>query len=174
MGYECQGDGKSNRAATMDQIGHQLVELFWGALPTAIIVFLFILFMRWSFWTPFQRVLEQRDAATAGARKSADETLARAGEKVRQYEETLRQVRADIYREQDAARRQALDERARTLTEVREKSRQMIQQARDQISAEVAAAKKDLETEAQRLAGEIARSLLEPAGTGSTQTRENA
>ncbi len=150
----------------MEQIGHQLAELVWGALPTAIIVFFFILFMRWSFWTPFQRVLEQREAATSGARKEAGEMLARADEKVRGYEETLRQVRAEIYREQEAARREALAERGHALTEAREKASQIIQQARAEIAADVAAAKKDLATQAKKLAEEITRSLLSPSAGG--------
>ena len=150
----------------MEQIGHQLAELVWGALPTAIIVFFFILFMRWSFWTPFQRVLEQREAATSGARKEAGEMLARADEKVRGYEETLRQVRAEIYHEQEAARREALDERGHALTEAREKASQIIQHARAEIAADVETAQKDLDTQAKKLAEEITQSLLSPSAGG--------
>ena len=144
----------------MDQIGHQLGELLLGALPTVIIVTLFIIFMRWAFWTPFQRVLEQREAATLGARQDADAMLTRAEEKVREYEEALREVRAEIYREQEEARRQALDQRAQAISEAREKASQMIRKAKAEIASEVETAKKDLDSQAKKLAKEIADSLL--------------
>src|SRR3989338_2376867 len=94
---------------------HQLQGLLWGALPTTLIVLLFFFFLRWAFWKPLERVLAERQAATEGARKEAGERLGKASEKLRQYEESLRQARAEIYRQQEAARHQALDERARIL-----------------------------------------------------------
>ncbi len=132
----------------------------WGALPTTIIVFLFILFMRWAFWTPFQRVLEERETVTAGARKDAEEMMTRAEEKVQQYEDSLREVRAEIYREQETARKQALDERTAAITAAREDAAGVIAKAHAEIAAEVKTARKSLEAEAGKLAGEIAGSLL--------------
>ena len=148
----------------MDQILHQLGGLLWGALPTTIIVFLFILFMRWAFWTPFQRVLEERDAATAGARKGAEEMMARAEQRVREYEDSLREVRAEIYRGQETARKEALDERANAIAQARENAGKIIEKARAEISSEAETAKKELQKEASRLADEITASLLGSSG----------
>lgn len=153
----------------MDQIGQQLGELLLGALPTAVIVTLFIIFMRWAFWTPFQRVLEQREATTIGARKDADEMLTRAEEKVREYDDALREVRAEIYREQEEARKKVLDERTRAIADTREKASQLIQKAKTEIASEVETAKKDLDSQAKKLAKEIAGSLL-----SATSPRGNA
>lgn len=150
----------------MDQIGDQLGELLLGALPTVVIVTLFIIFMRWAFWTPFQRVLEQREAATIGARKDADEMLTRAEEKVREYEEALREVRAEIYREQEEARRKALDERTRAIADTREKTSQMIRKAKAEIASEVETARKDLDSQVKKLAKEITQTLLSGQSTG--------
>jgi F-type H+-transporting ATPase subunit b len=149
----------------MGQIGHQLGELLLGALPTAVIVTLFIIFMRWAFWTPFQRVLEQRESATIGARKDADQMLTRAEEKVREYEDALHEVRTEIYREQEEARKKMLDERTQAIGEARDKAGQMIQKAKTEIAAEVETARKDLDSQAKKLAKEIADSLL--SGQGS-------
>lgn len=150
----------------MDQIGDQLGELLLGALPTVVIVTLFIIFMRWAFWTPFQRVLEQREAATIGARKDADEMLTRAEEKVREYDDALREVRAEIYREQEEARRKALDERTRAIADTREKAGQMIQKAKAEIASEVETARKDLDSQVKKLAKEITQTLLSGQSTG--------
>jgi F-type H+-transporting ATPase subunit b len=144
----------------------QLQGLLWGALPTTIIVLLFFFFLRWAFWRPLERVLAERRAATEGAQKEAGELVAQANEKLRQYEESLRQARAEIYRQQEAARRLALEERARILRDTREKAGEMLRQAKLEIAGDVAAAKKDLDAESRRLAEEITRTLLEPAGGG--------
>ncbi len=128
----------------MDSIVHQLADLLWGALPTAIIVFAFYLFLRWSFWRPLERVLAQRQAATEGARRQAEELMAGADEKLRQYEEALRQARAEIYRQQEAARHAALDERSRILHTTREQAKQALQ------------------AQSQLLAEQVANSLLAP------------
>ena len=144
----------------------QLQGLLWGALPTTLIVLLFFFFLRWAFWKPLERVLAERQAATEGARKEAGELLGQANEKLRQYEESLRQARAEIYRQQEGARRLALDERARILRDTREKAGVMLRQAKLEIAGDVAQAKKDLDAETRRLAEEITRTLLEPTGGG--------
>ncbi len=150
----------------MERIAQQLLELLWGALPTAVIVFLFFFFLRWAFWRPLERVLAQRQAATEGARREADQLLSQVDEKLRQYEEALRQARGEVYHQQEAARQQALDERNRILRETREKANQMIRQAKLEIIDDVAQARKELEAESRRLADEITRTLLQPARAG--------
>ena len=146
----------------MDSIVHQLADLLWGALPTAIIVFAFYLFLRWSFWRPLERVLAQRQAATEGARRQAEELMTGADEKLRQYEEALRQARAEIYRQQEAARHAALDERSRILHTTREQANQSARQARLDIARDVEQAKQTLGAQSQLLAEQIANSLLAP------------
>lgn len=150
----------------MEGIVQQLKGLLLGALPTTAIVLFFFLFLRWAFWRPFERVLAERRAATEGAHREADQLLGQADEKLRHYEEALRRARAEIYRQQEAARQQALDERARILRDTREKANQMVRQAKLDIANDVALAKKELEAESRQLAEEITRTLLEPARRG--------
>ncbi len=159
----------------MDQVLQQLLDLllplFWGALPTVLIVFFLFFFLRWAFWRPFERVLAERQAATEGTRKDAETILAAANEKLHKYEEALRQARADIYREQEAARSAALEERSRTLRDTRQQAAESVRQAKLVVAGEVEQAKKELETESQRLAEQIARTLLAPAGTAGPDGR---
>jgi len=79
------------------EILHQLGELFLAALPTVVIVFLFYLFLRASFFKPMERVLAERRARTEGARRAADSAQAAAHEKVRAYQEALKKARAGVY-----------------------------------------------------------------------------
>ena len=137
-------------------LGQQLLDLFLGALPTVIIVFFLFFFLRWAFWGPLERALAERQAATEGARKQAEQVIAKANEKMRQYEDALRQARAEVYRQQ------AVEERTDMVREARERANDSIRQAKLEIARDVDEAKKALEAESERLAEEIARSLLAP------------
>jgi len=141
-----------------------LLPLFLQALPTVIIVFFMFFFLRWAFWQPFERVLAERQARTEGARQEAEALLVAANQKLHDYEEALRHARAEVYRELQASRRQALEERQQAVRQAREQASQMLRQAKLEITRDVEQAKKQLDAESQRLAEEIARALLSPAG----------
>ncbi len=149
-------------------IGSQLLDLLIGALPTVIIVFFLFFFLRWAFWGPLERVLAERQAATEGARKQAEQVIAKASEKMRQYEDALRQARAEVYHQQEAGRQQAVEERNQIVREARERANESIRQAKLEIAGDVEQAKKTLEGESERLAEEIAQSLLAPPAAGMT------
>ena len=156
----------------MEQLLHQLETIILGAVPTAIIVFIFYLFLRWSFFRPFERVLGEREEAIEGTRKAAVQMLAEAEAKAEQHESAMRQARGEIYRQRELARRQALAERIRILRETRERANQMIRETKTVLQRDVEQAKKDLEQESERLADEIARLLLAPAaGASSPEAR---
>ena len=147
-------------------IASQLLDLLIGALPTVIIVFLLFFFLRWALWGPLERVLAERQAATEGARKQAEQVIAKANEKMRQYEDALRQARAEVYRQQEAGRHAAVEERTRIVREARERANESIRQAKLEIARDVEQAKKALEGESERLAEQIAQSLLTPPPAG--------
>ena len=54
------------------EIFSQLGELFLAAVPTVIVVFLFYLFLKWSFFGPIERVLHERAARIEGAQKERE------------------------------------------------------------------------------------------------------
>jgi len=149
----------------MEQLIRQIETIVLGAVPTAIIVFVFYLFMRWCLWRPLTRVLAEREQAIVGTRQAAEQLLAEAEAKTQQYERALGQARAEIYRQRELARRQALEERGRILREARARANQMIREAKTALLQDVEQAKKDLEQESARLADEIARLLLAPAAS---------
>ncbi|MFQ5664735.1 MAG: ATP synthase F0 subunit B [Terriglobia bacterium] len=144
----------------MEKILQELLDLLWGAVPTTLIVFFLFFFLRWAFWQPFERVLAARQAATEGTRREAGEILNRSNQKLRQYEEAVRQARAEIYRQQEAGRRQALEERSQILRQTRERAVAMLRQAKLEIGRDVEQAKQELESESERLAEAITRTLL--------------
>src|SRR5260370_7949275 len=105
----------------MQEIVLQLGELFLQAVPTVLIILACYLMMGPLFFKPLLKVMAEREARTAGARKAAQAAEAAAAEKVKQYQEALRQARALGYSEQEAARKKLLDERAAVLKEARNK-----------------------------------------------------
>jgi F0F1-type ATP synthase membrane subunit b/b' len=148
------------------EIVNQLGELFLAAVPTVIIVFLFYLFLRWSFFTPIERVLAERHKRAEGARADAEASRAAAHEKQRVYNETLKKARAEVFTEQESLRRRALDERQGTITHAREAAQTALQEAKKGIEADVKAARAELESSSDSLANDIAEAILAGLASG--------
>ena len=152
----------------MPDLVHQLGELFLGAVPVALIVLVFYLVLRSLFFQPLLKVMAERDARTLGAQKSAEAAQTAAAEKIRQYEEALKQARAKVYAEQEAARKKLMEERAAFLKDARAKAAAEVNAGKQSIEKEFAAAKTELQATAAQLSVEIARRVLQspiaPAG----------
>ena len=154
----------------MQEIVHQLGELFLQAVPTVLIVLAFYLILRALFFKPLLAVIAERDARTVGARKAAEAAEAAAAEKVKQYQEALKKARAQVYGEQEAARKKLLDERAARLKDARSKAAARVAEAKEQTAKELAEALKELHSSVTQLAMEIARRALRmprPGGPAS-------
>ncbi len=136
------------------------------ALPTVFVVLIFYFFLRTQFFRPLEKAMSERRARIEGARKSAEASRAAAQEKLRAYEEALKKARSKIYAEQDAARRVVLEERGTLIRQARERAQQTVRAGKEQIAAEVAAARQRLEVESQSLAAEIVRAILAAPGEG--------
>src|SRR6266849_1370986 len=144
----------------MQGIGHQLGELFLQAVPTVLIILLFYFILRAVFFRPLLAVMAERDARTAGAQKASEAARAAAAEKVKQYQQALKQARGKVYAEQEAARKKLLDERAAQLKDARNKAAAEVGAAKERVAAELAAARGDVESTVGQLSAEIARRLL--------------
>jgi F-type H+-transporting ATPase subunit b len=158
----------------MPTLVQQIGELFLRAVPVALIVLIFYFILRSLFFKPILAVMAERDARTSGAQKSAEAAQAAAAEKIRQYQEALRQAKAKVYADQEAERKKLLDERAATLKDARTKASAQVNTAKDRVAGELEAAKKDMEGMVSELAAEIANRALQvsPLATGpSRETR---
>lgn len=145
----------------MGEMGHQLGELFLGAVPTVLILFVFYVVLRFLFFQPLLAVMAEREARTAGAQKAAEAAQAAAAEKIKQYQNALRQARTKLYAEQEAARKKLLDERAALLKASRNLASNEVSAAKEKVAQELAAAQRELEAGVPQLAAEIARRVLE-------------
>ena len=153
------------------EIINQLGELFLAAVPTVIIVFLFYLFLRWSFFKPMERVLSERHKRAEGARIEAEASRVAVHEKLRTYNDALKKARVEIFAEQESQRRRTLDERQATINAARATAQSALQEAKKGIAADVKAARVELERSKDTLANEIAEAILagSPSGPRSSQ-----
>lgn len=148
-----------------DQIG----ELLLGAVPTIVLVTLFYFFLKAFLFKPLEKILEQRAARIEGARKEAEAYQVEAADKEKAYAEALKKARSEMFAEQEAARRAALDERSRIVKQARDAATERIRTAKARIEQEAAAARTALDRETESLAGEIVKLVLErrpPASRG--------
>jgi len=153
------------------EILNQLGDLFLAAVPTVILVFLFYLFLRWSFFGPMERVLSERHKRAAGALQEAEASRVAVQEKLRAYNEALRKVRGEIFVEQEAAHRKVLEERQAAVSAARFAAQQELQGAKKALAAEVEAARASLEQSIVVLAAEIAENILAGGSSGPGGTR---
>src|SRR6202158_4291424 len=156
----------------MQEIVHQLGELFLQAVPTVLIVLAFYLILRALFFKPLLAVMAERDARTARARTAAAPADAAAAEKVKQYQEALKRARAQVYAEQEAARKKVLDERGALLKEARNAAAAGGADAQEHAAKDMAAALLELKSPVEQLAAEIVRRVLQIAPRPGGPARE--
>jgi F0F1-type ATP synthase membrane subunit b/b' len=156
----------------MQEIVRQLGELFLQAVPTVLIILLFYFILRAIFFKPLLAVMAERDARTVGARKAAEAAQAAAIEKIKQYQDALKQARGQVYAEQEAARKKVLDERAAVIKEARAAAAAQVAAGKERIAGELAAARREIEATVAQLSAEIARRILQSPPRPGSSARE--
>lgn len=130
------------------------------SIPTIVLVLILHFYLKKMLFGPLDRVLAERDAATTGARKAAEESLARADRRAAEYETAIRDARADVYREQEQIRLQLIADQDARMKEARSRVDTMIAEAKTRIHGEVETARKSLEGSSGVLADQITDSIL--------------
>lgn len=156
----------------MQEIVHQLGELFLQAVPTVLIILLFYFILRAIFFKPLLKVMAERDARTVGAQKAAEVAQAAAIEKAKQYQDALKHARGQVYAEQEAARKKLLDERTALVKEARAAAAAQVGTNKERIAGDFAAARREIETTVSKLSTEIARRILQSPSRPGSSTRE--
>ena len=144
----------------MEQTLQALGGILLKAIPTFVLVLILHFYLKKMLFQPLDRVLAQRDEATSGARKAAEESFAKAEKRAAEYEAAIRDARADVYKEQEAARNQLLADQEAYLKDARKSMEEMIGAAKARLDAETAIARRTLEASAGVLADQIATQVL--------------
>jgi F-type H+-transporting ATPase subunit b len=130
------------------------------AIPTFLLVIGLHFYLKSVFFRPLERVLSARFEATEGARQLAEQSLAKAAAREAEHQAAIRAARAEIYQEQEQLRRSLEEERSNALNAARKNVEARIDEAKAQIAAEVAEAKQNMAADSERLANQIADSIL--------------
>lgn len=144
----------------MDEILHQLAELLLKAIPTFVLVVLLHFYLKFVFFKPLAKVLQQRYEATEGARKAAEQSMERAAAKTAEYEAAIRAARSEIYQAQAQIHKQMQEREAAEMTTARQQAEAAIQRAKAELALDVEAAKAGLARESEALADQIAAAVL--------------
>ena len=147
----------------MDKILRQIGELLISAIPT-----IFGLLIVWASYLflvhrKLQQVLERRHALTEGAIEQARKEIAAAEARTAEYEQRVREARAQIYKAQQARRQQVLEQRNTALAEARRQAGEMVKSSRAVLEKDITAAKIVLEQQAAVLADQVIATVLKPA-----------
>jgi F-type H+-transporting ATPase subunit b len=109
---------------------------------------------------PINRILEERDRRTKGRLSEAMKTVQLVEEKMRNYENQLRQARSEGYAAMERERAGLSKERERKLAEVKSEIGAFVSQERERIKAEADEVRGALGATAQERAREISEQIL--------------
>jgi F-type H+-transporting ATPase subunit b len=147
----------------MDAILRQIGELLISAIPTIIGLLIVWTGYRFIVHGKLQQVLEQRHALTEGAIERAQQEIAAAETRTAEYEQRVREARAQIYKAQQANRQRTMDERNAALAEARKQAGETVKKARGVLEKDMLDAKAVLEQQANVLADRVIETVLKPA-----------
>ncbi len=150
----------------MDTILRQIGELLISSIPTIISLLIVWVGYRYIVHGKLQQVLEQRHALTQGAIQRAQEEIAKAEARTAEYEQRVREARAEIYKTQQANRQRVMDTRNAALAEARQQAGDKVKEARASLVSTVASSKAALRDQADALADKVIETVLKPAAAG--------
>jgi F-type H+-transporting ATPase subunit b len=109
---------------------------------------------------PILKVMAERETAIRSAQDLAERSASEARAAAAEFEQRTAAARAEIYRQMDEMRRQAMGERAETLAATRAEAETQIAAAAATIQAETDEARRRLSAEAEQLGAEVAERIL--------------
>ena len=125
-----------------------------------IIILVMIYVLNATLYKPINQILASREKRTRGRLTEAQEITQGVSEKMREYERSLRQARAEAYAQTESDRAAAMKERQQKLNEMRAQLTQTIAQEKKTIAQQAGEAHVTLEAESRRLAREIGSRVL--------------
>jgi F-type H+-transporting ATPase subunit b len=151
----------------MEEQLKQVGELLLSSIPTIICLLVVWMSYRFLVHPRLSQVLAERHARTEGAIQQAQADIASAEKRVAEYEQKLREARAQIFAVQEKARNQVIEARNNTLAQARKQAEDSARAARATMEQETAATKATLQKQADALADEIIRTVLKPGSASA-------
>jgi|AP59_1055472.scaffolds.fasta_scaffold67885_2 F-type H+-transporting ATPase subunit b len=133
-------------------------------LPTllsvgAAVIFLTLVLNQFLF-KPVRGIIDDRERRTKDARDQLDGASALQTQRLDEIEMRLKDTRREAYDIRDAAQRAGRAERDERMMEARQTAQEIVEKAREELAGDLETARKDLESEADRLSQMIAERVL--------------
>jgi F-type H+-transporting ATPase subunit b len=151
----------------MQEIFRQLEGYFIGAVPTALLFIVLVLAYQFLIQGPLTATLKERRARTEGAVEAAHKAIERAESRAAEYATKLRQARAEIFKAREERIKQWNAERDAALDVARKAAGTRVNQAKGELEAEAAEARKIVQASVSELASRVVRAVLPAAAGGS-------
>jgi F-type H+-transporting ATPase subunit b len=144
----------------MDATLQALAALLFQAIPT-IVFFLFLaVYLKYIFFKPMAKMLEQRRKETEGVRDIARQAFEEADKKTSEFDRAIQLARAEIARENEVLRRRWADEQAEIVADARADAAKHIERAKLRVAEEIEQAKSEMDTSIDRLSTQIVETLV--------------
>lgn len=111
-------------------------------------------------WKPMLAYLEERDHATVGARKHAEELAARAAARLAEYEAALTRANAEVTDYRSKRRADAQKVYTATIADARSASEKRVSEAVARVRADAESARAEVLPAARALAADVAGQVL--------------
>lgn len=137
-----------------------LADLLIRSVPTIIFFIVLTYYLKYMFFRPLQKVLDERRRATEGVRGLASEANEAADRQLSEFEQALQRARNEIYKYNDDLRRQWNEEQLMLLDQARAEAAEKLKAAKQLINEELEAAEAELRASVEPLSEEIIQTLL--------------
>jgi F-type H+-transporting ATPase subunit b len=144
----------------MDATLHALVGLLIKSIPTILFFILLTFYLKYVYFKPIARILEERKKATEGVRDIARQASEAADKKTSEFEHALQIARAELHQEHEALREKWAKEQAEAIAHARAEAGRQIEDARRQIAVEVQHAQSELDLRVEDLSRQVVDVLL--------------
>jgi F-type H+-transporting ATPase subunit b len=151
----------------MQEIFQKLEGYFIGAVPTSLLFIVLVLAYQFLIQGPLTATLKERRARTEGAVEAAHKAIEKAEARAAEYAAKLRQARAEIFKAREERIKQWNTERDAALDVARKATGTRVNQAKAELEAEAAEARKIVQASVSELASRVVRAVLPAIAGGS-------
>lgn len=109
---------------------------------------------------PLTQVMREREGAIRSARELAESSRSRAQAATEEFDARTRAARNDVYTQMEEKRRAALERRASLVAATRREIEQTVHDATDRLRGQTAAARQQIDRDADTLAATIVERVL--------------
>jgi F0F1-type ATP synthase membrane subunit b/b' len=144
----------------MDATLKALAALALQAIPTVLFFIFLTHYLKYVYFRPVAKIMEERRRQTEGVRELAQRALEAAKKRGYEFESAIMMVRQQLLQENEVQRRQWAEEQAKIVAAARAAAEEKIEAAKLEIAQELEKAKGDIGASVEQISRQMVDSLL--------------